>query len=97
VYCKKHKAIIAIRICLLRQDIAYEKKQEGENLTSFVKCYKCILGNKIRMNPDPKLDKDVRTLMRLYIPKPLKCDLKLQWRKPIRKILRKPTKYNLKG
>lgn len=96
VYCKKFKATFFSRICLLRQDIAEEKKKQGENLTSFSKCSNCMVGKKIRMNPDnKKIDRDARKLLRLYLPKPDKYEL--VWKKPIRKELRKPIKYNLKG
>lgn len=86
MYCKKHRAILSIKACLLRQDIAEEKKKEGENLTSFSKCYNCGYGKKIRMNPDPKLDRDVRAMMREYLSKPRKHELEIK----------KPTKYDLK-
>lgn len=97
MYCRKHKAILSTKICILRQDIADEKKKGEENLTTFSKCYNCVLGKKIRMNPKPELDKDVRKLLTLYMPKPTKYDFKLIWAKPIRFVLTRPKKYNLKG
>lgn len=93
MYCKKHRAILSIKACLLRQDIAEEKKKGGENLTSFSKCFNCGYGKKIRMNPDPKLDKDVRAIMREYLPKPIKHDLEII--KPSKHNLRKIVKYKL--
>lgn len=93
MYCKKHKAILSIKACLLRQDIADEKKKEGENLTTFSKCFNCSYGKKVRMNPDPKLDRDVRKIMWEYLPKPTKHKLK----KPVKYLLRKTTKHKLEA
>lgn len=86
MYCKKLKATLSIRICLLRQNIAVEKKKGGENLTSFNKCHNCGYGKKIQLNPNPKLDLDVKRLMAQYMPRPER--FKLIWKKPIKYTLK---------
>jgi hypothetical protein len=69
VLCKKNKCILSTKSCILRQNVAINKKQEGENLTTFGKCFKCIQGNKVRMHSNPNiLDKDVRMLINEYKP-----------------------------
>jgi len=67
--CKKNRCILSTKSCILRQNIAINKKQEGENLTTFVKCFKCIQGNKIKTHPNPNnLDKDIRKIFKEYKP-----------------------------
>jgi hypothetical protein len=77
MYCKSHKATLAIRICIRRQEIARERKINGDPLSTFSKCYSCSIGKKIQLNPDPRLDFDIRRMLIKYNPKPKKHRLSI--------------------
>jgi hypothetical protein len=77
MFCKKNKAIISIRTCIIRQDIIarlkanpHNKNSEKEDdildfkYSSFRACFECKRGMKIKENPNPNLDKDVQKLIR---------------------------------
>lgn len=85
--CKKNKCILSTKACILRQDVTLNKKQEGENLTTFGKCFKCTQGNKVRMHSNPNtLDRDVRILINGY--KPIRHKLIVRRKKLIKYKLR---------
>lgn len=74
MYCEKYSATISVKVCIQRQELAISKNPDYINFT-FSKCSKCKLGKKIKKNPHPLLDCDIRRLLREYLPKPKKYKL----------------------
>lgn len=94
--CKKHHCLMFKEKCLLRQQLALEKKLLGQELGTYWDCLNewiengsvrnnCKYGLKIKLDPDLVSDVDIRKRMFLYLPKPEKLELKINW-KPKLKI-----------
>jgi hypothetical protein len=82
VFCRKNNCTLSAKQCILRQEIALRKKREGENLTTFSKCFKCSIGKKVSKHPNIIiLDKDIRKIMMEKQYRPKKHILKIRYEK----------------
>lgn len=91
-------ALISIEHCIKRQEVVQEMLECGRPLNTFIRCSRiiylgktkvrksgCVLGARIKENPDPVLDKDYRELLWSRQPKPKRY-----------KLNRKPKRYELR-